>query len=705
MTNVRQLIEELQLSLEDPRGQLAVIHQQEVSSPTGGGSALAQTFSPLDYQAVGDGVTDDTAALNSVVAAAGAVGGRVLFPAGKTFLLTGNVTVASTCSLDFQGSTLKKKSTMNGSAFVVTAANVEVFRLNVDGNRSAGALGNGISWRATGGKLWDSKVTSTTGQGVNVQTTAGSSLECHNVTSTDNVSGSSLGRGFYCASGMTLKLYQCVASSNDENGVLIDVGANTDCFLDVETTGNSRAGVSIRNQGGKGGTVWCHDDARYGLVFEKNGPAYWVIDNVITEEIGKTAVNVSGTGLEFLGATDCVVKSHVARGCLGYCVAFAYESTVGATNQAAKRNKVLTCFYDRVGPSGSAADSDAAIHISGGSQYNYVGPGKVGRVTVATMIGEGYNSVGQLSSSGTAAANDFNVIGPLTCDGLTFALSVIDSGSRNTIMYSSGRDNVTSGSGNLTNYWEALVNFVNFHQTASPRTDPVKNNRVFVFGELSSPSGTKPVYVVKADNDTANITGNVVEIASTNSDYQTGRWSDVGAVNAPLWRIDGMKMGLPLRRWIVPYVGIGTTSSAFTAGQVLLVQFDVTEYSIVDAISYTKGTAVSGNLTVGIIGPAVTEDTAAGAPVAVQSASTAQSAGSATEQIVTFTPTVLAPGRYWAAIEADNATGTFSRVASANYAAGWGQSYTQTYGALASTTPAVAALAAAPSLRVRLAAA
>lgn len=161
-------------------------------------------------------------------------------------------------------------------------------------------------------------------------------------------------------------------------------------------------------------------------------------------------------------------------------------------------------------------------------------------------------------------------------------------------------------------------------------------------------------------------------------------------------------------RWLTPtHGGIATTSQTFTAGRVLLLQFEVSQPVTVDGISYVVGATSAGNVTVGIIGPVTaTGDTAAGGAVLVQSASTAQGTAT-TAQLVSLTATQLTAGVYYAALEGSDVTGTYARQSNQAQGLGLVQYYDRAggYGALTATTPAVTDTgSAAPGLRLRISA-
>jgi len=143
------------------------------------------------------------------------------------------------------------------------------------------------------------------------------------------------------------------------------------------------------------------------------------------------------------------------------------------------------------------------------------------------------------------------------------------------------------------------------------------------------------------------------------------------------------------RRWIKPYHwGINTTAATGVAGRCWLTEFELSEPQILDGVQFFLFATVAGNVRVGIYGPlaAGTEETPLGAPLAVESASTA--IGSAnTSQTVTFTATALPAGRYYAALQFSDATVTYGKSGISNAVLSWAAYYDRAGGFGAFTTP------------------
>lgn len=161
---------------------------------------------------------------------------------------------------------------------------------------------------------------------------------------------------------------------------------------------------------------------------------------------------------------------------------------------------------------------------------------------------------------------------------------------------------------------------------------------------------------------------------------------------------------VPYGRWLIPqHGGLATTSQTFTIGRCYLVQFTVTRAQQVDGIAYVVGATAAGNVRAAILGPIVTADTAAGAPVLIESASIAQGTINS-PQLLPLTATTMAAGIYYAALQASDVTGTYMRHSNQLQAAGTAQTYDRAggYGAFTNVTPAVTDTGSAlPGMRIR----
>lgn len=116
-------------------------------------------------------------------------------------------------------------------------------------------------------------------------------------------------------------------------------------------------------------------------------------------------------------------------------------------------------------------------------------------------------------------------------------------------------------------------------------------------------------------------------------------------------------------RWIASLNGGNSVATINNANQANLVSTSLVEVPqpvYIDAICYSVGSASAGNVRLGLYGPIITEENVTGAPLRVESASTAQT-GISSNHCVSVATTSLAAGRYYFAYQADNAGGSFAR--------------------------------------------
>jgi hypothetical protein len=169
----------------------------------------------------------------------------------------------------------------------------------------------------------------------------------------------------------------------------------------------------------------------------------------------------------------------------------------------------------------------------------------------------------------------------------------------------------------------------------------------------------------------------------------------------------GLNPDSHMRRYVKPYHGEGSivvTSATYTAGRVYLMLIEIPIDCFIDQITIVNAATIAGNIRVGIYGPIVTEDTAAGAPLVVESASVAHS-GANVSQNIALAKTALARGRYYLAFQVDDATATIQRLSNQVQVLGWTQYYDRGggYGAFTTPCPAVTNTASnMPGLTARL---
>lgn len=335
--------------------------------PQGGSRSI-----PLSrFGAFGDGVHDDAGALQAAVQGA-LEGWQIDGDPDATYLIGSTITIDRRVILDLQGATLKKADWMSGAALRVTAPDVSVRRLTLDGNNVAG---DGIAWLAPRGTLIASTIRSTKASGVSV-TGAGASLAATAVTSNGNVSGVFSGRGFYAGSGAVLTTdAACSASGNDFAGFQVDRGSTG--TINGIASGN-RNGVVIYGTGGSSTTLSGTDNDRFGLLLDYKA-SRWKFGSVTFARTGISTGNPSGTGIEIFGGSDNSIAVATITSSTGYGVALSKDRD----GNPAMRNAI-----GKVVVRAAPGDSDPAVHLSGGASDNTFADITATGTTSAVSIGE-----------------------------------------------------------------------------------------------------------------------------------------------------------------------------------------------------------------------------------------------------------------------------------------------------------------------------
>lgn len=379
--------------------------------PAGGARSI-----PLSrFGAVGDGVHDDSGALQAAVQGALA-GWQIDGEPGATYLIGSTILIDRRVILDLQGATLKKADWMSsGAALRVTAADVSVRRVTVDGN---GVAGDGIAWVAPRGTLISATIRSTRASGVTV-TGSGSSLAATAVTSNDNtLPGVVTGRGFYAGPGTSLTTdAACSASGNGFAGFHVDRGA-TGTINGIAS--RNVIGVAIYGNGGSSTTLSGTDNDRFGLLLDY-GASRWRFGTVTFARTGIAAGNPSGTGIEIFGGSDNSIATATLTGNTGYGIALAKDRE----ERRAQRNAI-----GKVVVRAAAGDSDPAVHLSGGASDN----------TFADITAIGTPSAVSIGEDSIPLTNDRNRFTRIKAVDNAYCVVKIAGGSQNVFLSIAARN-------------------------------------------------------------------------------------------------------------------------------------------------------------------------------------------------------------------------------------------------------------------------
>jgi hypothetical protein len=112
-----------QYSRGDQRALLHLLNQLRAGILAGGGGGTSIFYNVMDFGAVGDGVTDDTASFQAAHDAMTVLGGVVYAPAG-TYAIAGTITFSKPMTFlgDGMGSTIIKATAGTGDIFLMTGA-------------------------------------------------------------------------------------------------------------------------------------------------------------------------------------------------------------------------------------------------------------------------------------------------------------------------------------------------------------------------------------------------------------------------------------------------------------------------------------------------------------------------------------------------------------------------------------------------------
>ena len=235
-------------------------------------SKLRDTVSVKDFGAVGNGVADDTVAIQAAIDAT-PVYGTTFFPAG-TYIITATLNLKSNTGVDGQGATIKAKDAVNFEYMMLAASktNVTVKNIRFDANKANRSAGQNVRFMCLGFTDCDDCTASNVyvenargyssipGVGVAV---GGASIRCkiENCTAVNcGDSGANAADGFF-ASGESNLIVGCLATNCTDTGFVIEssnasgivgciarscnAGAAITNAVNADKYGNFISGVSV----------------------------------------------------------------------------------------------------------------------------------------------------------------------------------------------------------------------------------------------------------------------------------------------------------------------------------------------------------------------------------------------------------------------------------------------------------------------------
>lgn len=365
--------------------------------PRGLYTAGVGVYNALNYGAVGNGVTDDTTAIQAALSAAGTAGnGTVLLAPGQS-LITTTLVVPSNTFLQGYGyaSVLKAASGLGNTAIIKTATgavNVEMAHFRVDD--TANITTHQPLWidAAVGVKVHDIWVTNT--RQAAIYSEFGSDLDiCHNVINTAATLDAAIG---ICGSTHVTVAHNLIYASGDGIAVYGSGTPSEDDSTDVNVIGNH-----IRSNTGVGMSLSLGDvasmDAKTLRVVVKGNTVY---------ASGNYGMIISG------GSQNCTVEGNIFQDCVGGGILVMQGSHTVAVQNIAIQNNIIR---DTAG-AGIAIVTASGVGQLGIKSINIAGNTSEGNVGCGIYIVADTNDISDVTIINNHACN--NDSGEAGWDGL-----------------------------------------------------------------------------------------------------------------------------------------------------------------------------------------------------------------------------------------------------------------------------------------------
>lgn len=270
-------------------------------------------ISVVTYGAVGNGVTDDTAAIHAARDAAAVIGADVFFPSGKTYMVNQLTANAANQTWWFAGATIKGLASSTSFMLKVTGADVTLHGGTLDGSAVANPAMDNPFQSTADGTIWENiTVKSSPGYGIkSVDVGRQTVRNCRLLNSSyeaiwfQNSTGSAFADlyDFYAIGNIIDG--SSLGTGSHTSGITFWGGNSTHRVNRCKAIGNTVLLPSAQTYGASGGI---------GVI---NGNDYTVDDNVVVgSNIGISCSNTS------MGA----VGENVVRGASIYCLEFAVST-------------------------------------------------------------------------------------------------------------------------------------------------------------------------------------------------------------------------------------------------------------------------------------------------------------------------------------------------------------------------------------------
>ena len=308
---------EVKFTTTQQQGAGAVNASQVTYNPAGTGAVatnvqakLRESVSVLDYGAIGNGTTDDTAAIQAAITYAYSVAiPKVIFPnKNSTYLISSSISVPQGITLQGEGTVfvsstgtqgfqtrILKASTMTTAAVVLAGQSAAMANIGVYAN--AGATGNGIEIQSNTAVLTDVSSNGHAGIGILIGSKVGAYVNCNSFRLSNIVTNYNGSHGLYISDDQSVypladanagSVKDMQSNHNGGSGIYINnCFANT--FINLLTESNALYGMRISNKAVKH-TVICGD-------FDEGN----TVGEFLDEGANNTFIGLSQSGSTFSG--------------------------------------------------------------------------------------------------------------------------------------------------------------------------------------------------------------------------------------------------------------------------------------------------------------------------------------------------------------------------------------------------------------------
>jgi hypothetical protein len=443
-----------------------------VAAPTGGVGMrrLADLFSDAisveSFGAVGDGVTDDTAAFNAAVAS-----GRPVRLDGRTYIVNGSLSIQSdTAIIGVASQTIVQRASVPTSGNWINVGASSFWAIGVTFNAGNLTASNcaaiSVNSSCTAGDFIDCQFLGAVGLGVG----HGLLIDASNSASI-SISGcqfvGNAGDGLHVVEAGLITIDDCVAQSNGGYGITVSGGVQ--CAIRNSQCNHNKIGISVGSwqaAASTGGTVapcnvtgnWCENNALWGMAIA--GTAISICGNMASSNgavAGGGGILVRATSARIVGnGSDGGAFGIDARTCINFTISGNYLSnaTTGVAVGAGRNGVVEANFLCQNGwgvscnafepslsssPTGpvsidrnwigitsalsggiSLADGVQGISVTGNdiNGWGSAGPGQALWLHTDTVIcaGNRWNNTAQYDVSATTVAGQSALVFPDTAD-------------------------------------------------------------------------------------------------------------------------------------------------------------------------------------------------------------------------------------------------------------------------------------------------